>query len=119
MTLVFVYGTLKRGCRNHHHLTGQQFLGEARTDPGFTLYSLGEYPGLVRSADSAQQVVGEVWAVDPAGLRQLDLLEGVSEQLYARGPIPLDPPFANEPIETYYYLRSLTGHAAIGPVWLE
>jgi len=44
MTHVFVYGTLKRGCHNHHCLASQQFLGEAHTPPGFTLYSLGDYP---------------------------------------------------------------------------
>ena len=119
MTRVFVYGTLKRGFCNHHLLTGQQFLGEARTAPGFTLYSLGDYPGLVPSADPLQQVVGEMWAVDPECLRQLDLLEGVAEQLYARRPIPLAPPFAHETVESYFYLRSIAGRASIGAVWLE
>ena len=33
-TLLFVYGTLKRGCRNHANLVGQRFVGEARTVPG-------------------------------------------------------------------------------------
>ena len=26
-TLLFVYGTLKRGCCNHAHLAGQRFVG--------------------------------------------------------------------------------------------
>ena len=29
--LIFVYGTLKRACANHHFLSGQKFIGEART----------------------------------------------------------------------------------------
>jgi len=37
MTRIFVYGTLKRGGRNHHFMAGQQFVGEARTAPGYTL----------------------------------------------------------------------------------
>ena len=44
MTRVFVYGTLKRGGSNHSFLAGQRYLGPARTPPGFTLHSLGDYP---------------------------------------------------------------------------
>jgi gamma-glutamylcyclotransferase (GGCT)/AIG2-like uncharacterized protein YtfP len=47
MTLVFIYGTLKRGGGNHHLLAGQEFRGPARTAPGFTLYELTGYPGMV------------------------------------------------------------------------
>lgn len=119
MTRVFVYGTLKRGCRNHHFLAGQQFLGEARTAPGFTLFSLGDYPGMVRSVDAGHHVVGEVWAVDTAGLAALDELEGLAEGLYERVSIPLAPPFADQPVQTYLYLRSLAGRPAIGSVWRE
>ena len=119
MTLVFVYGTLKRGGRNHHYMAGQQFRGEARTGPGYTLFSLGDYPGMVRSTDAANQVDGEVWAVDADGLTRLDELEGVDEQLYARVPVTLGPPFADQAVETYLYLRDLTGRRAIGPVWRE
>lgn len=119
MVLIFVYGTLKRGCRNHHYLAGQQFLGEARTAPGFTLYSLGEYPGMVRSADPAQQVDGELWSVDAAGLVRLDELEGVDERLYSRESIELEAPFAERFVQTYLYLRDLSGRPAIGAVWRE
>jgi gamma-glutamylcyclotransferase (GGCT)/AIG2-like uncharacterized protein YtfP len=119
MTLIFVYGTLKRGGRNHHYLAGQQFLGEACTAPGYTLFSLGDYPGMVRSADAANHVTGEVWAVDAAGLARLDELEGVDEQLYARELIALAAPFADQTAETYLYLRNLDGRPAIGAVWRE
>jgi len=117
MTRVFVYGTLKRGGLNHHFLAGQKFLGEARTAPGYRLYSLGDYPGMVRSADPTHEVAGEVWAVDAAGLAALDELEGVKEGLYERVPVPLAPPFAGQPVESYLYLRSLEGRPPIGPVW--
>ena len=119
MTLIFVYGTLKRGGRNHHYMAGQQFRGEARTSPGYTLFSLGDYPGMVRSADATNQVDGEVWAVDSAGLARLDELEGLAEQLYARVPIALDASFADQAVETYLYLRSLDGRPAIGSIWQE
>ena len=119
MTRVFVYGTLKRGGRNHAFLAGQQFLGEARTPPGFTLYSFGKYPGMVREAGDTAGVTGEAWAVDAACLRQLDELEGLDEGLYERVTINLAPPFADEPVETYLYLRSLAGRPVIGSTWTE
>ncbi len=119
MNRVFVYGTLKRGCRNHHHLAGQQFLGEARTSAGYTLYSMGNHPGMVRSTDASHDVAGELWAVDDDCLARLDILEGVGKKLYERVPIILAPPFASQPVQTYLYLRSLQGRSDIGPVWKE
>ncbi len=119
MTRIFVYGTLKRGGRNHHYLVGQQFLGEAHTPAGYTLFSLGDYPGMVRVADDQTGVTGEVWAVDPAGLQQLDELEGVDEGLYERTPIRLLAPYSDQPVETYLYLRDLTGRPALGSLWSE
>lgn len=117
MTRVFVYGTLKRDGSNHVHLAGQQFLGDARTPPGFTLYSLGEFPGMVRTPGDTAGVTGELWSVDDACLRRLDELEGVAEGLYERAPIRLAPPFATEPVETYLYLRSVTGRPVLGSGW--
>ena len=117
MTRVFVYGTLKRGGRNHRHLAGQQFLGDAVTPPVFTLFSLGRYPGMVRAPGDTAGVTGELWSVDDACLGALDKLEGVAEGLYERVTCTLAPPFADEPVETYLYLRDLTGRNHIGPEW--
>ena len=120
MTTLFVYGTLKRGGSNHHFLTGQRLLGAARTVPGFTLYSLGAYPGLVPSPEDHAGVTGEVWSIDDACLVRLDELEGTAEGLYRRAPITLaEPaPVASEtPVATYFYLRSLVGHRSLGSVW--
>jgi len=117
MIRVFVYGTLKRGERNHHFLTGQQFLGAAQTAPGFTLYALGDYPGMVRSADPTHDVTGELWAVNAACLAKLDELEGVAEGLYERVSVQLVPPFGNHPVDTYLYLRDLKGRTPFGDTW--
>jgi gamma-glutamylaminecyclotransferase len=114
MTRIFVYGTLKRGGANHFILAGQQFLGPALTPPGFTLYSLGDYPGMVRAADDRDGVKGELWAVDVGCLLRLDKLEGVAEGLYGRVPVRLAEPHAGEPAETYLYLCDLAGKPAIG-----
>lgn len=119
MIRVFVYGTLKRGGSNHALLAGQQFLGEARTVPGYTLHSLGDYPGMVRSADASHDVTGELWLVDDACLQQLDKLEGVDEGLYERVFLSLSPPFADQPVETYLYLGSVKDRPALGTEWKE
>lgn len=117
MTKVFVYGTLKRGGSNHRVLAGQRLLGPARTLPGYTLYALGDYPGMVPAPDDTQGVSGEVWAVAAPTLRQLDELEGVDEGLYVRAPVPLHPPFAGVTVEAYLYRRDFSGHRAIGSEW--
>ena len=114
MTRIFVYGSLKRDGGNHALLTGQQFLGAARTPPGFTLYTLGDYPGMVRSDDQTHDVVGELWAVNAACLKQLDALEGVAEGLYERITLQLTSPFADQPVEAYLYLGSLAGRSLLG-----
>ena len=82
MTLVFVYGTLKRGGGNHHFLAGQAFVDEARTARGYTLYDLSGYPGMVRQDDDDTGVMGEVWSVDDECLARLDVLECTAEGLY-------------------------------------
>ena len=117
--LLFVYGTLKRGCSNHHFLTGQEFIGEAQTAPGYRLYELRGHPGLVARSDDQDGVVGEVWAVDDAALVRLDALEGLAEGMYRREPVPLQPPFADRAIEGYLYNRSVKGLRDLGGRWEE
>ena len=117
--LIFVYGTLKRGYSNHHYLAGQQFLGEARTSPGFRLHDLGGYPGMVAHAGDREGVSGEVWSVDADALTHMDGLEGLAEGLYRRATIILLPPFAGQKIEAYFYARPLGGKKEVGAVWKE
>lgn len=114
---VFVYGTLKRGGENHRFLAGQTFLGPARTGPGWQLYQLDGYPGLVAAPATSAPVIGEVWEVDGLCLRRLDALEGINEGLYTRETIALAPPFADSPVWTYLYARDVTGHAPAPPDW--
>jgi gamma-glutamylcyclotransferase (GGCT)/AIG2-like uncharacterized protein YtfP len=117
VTRVFASGTLKRGCSNHGCLAGQHYVGAARTAPGFALYAVADYPGMVRSSDGTGTVIGEVWEVDDACLQRLDALEGIDVGLYARAPIALEAPFAGQPVDTYFYLRSIAGLTPIGPTW--
>ena len=119
MKLVFVYGTLKRGCKNHDQLAGQVFVGSARSEPGYRLYNLGDYPGLVADATDSAGVVGEIWEVDEQALADLDTFEGVDEGLYSRRPIPLLPPHAGLRVDAYVYLPPVLGRPALGAEWTE
>ena len=118
MPHLFVYGTLKRRGSNHGQLAGQKFLGEAHTTPGYTLYALGDYPGLVVEADDRHGVKGELWAVDEDALARLDEFEGVPEGLYRRETVPLIPPHARIDAEAFIYARSIDGCPRIGDCWI-
>lgn len=111
--LVFVYGTLKQGFSNDHYLRGQTYLGPARTPPGYRLYHVSDYPGMVADLADTDGVAGEVWEVDGPGLRRLDALEGVNEGLYTREPVSLPLPFETQVVFTYLYARDLTGKSVI------
>jgi len=119
VNLVFVYGTLKRGFINHHRMEGQEFVGAAATVPGYVLYELEGYPGMVADAAAAEGVTGEVWSVDDECLRGLDALEGTGEGLYRRESVPLQAPFAGSRVEAYVYMRSVGGRTRLGASWAE
>lgn len=115
---VFVYGTLKRGSRNHRLLAGQRFIATAQTRPDCRLYALQGYPGLVKTEPGeGRPIEGEIWEVDTDCLKRLDELEGVDEGLYAREPLPLLPPHDTLPVEGYIYLLSIAGRKDLGSSW--
>ena len=118
-SLLFVYGTLKRGCNNHQHLADQTFIGVARTRPGFRLYDFGGYPGIVATADDEVGVVGEVWSVDEAALERLDRFEGIHEGLYRRERLPLAAPFDGQNIDAYVSALNPAGRREVGASWEE
>lgn len=116
--LLFVYGTLKRGCRNHHHLQSEACIGPAQTTGGFELRDMGGYPGLVASDNPDAVVTGEVWTAAPATLRALDEFEGVDHGLYRRGQVPLAGDFAHQAIDAYFPVQSVHG-PSLGGTWHE
>ena len=92
---IFVYGTLRRGQPNHYLLDHLRPERIARTEPRFTLVSLGAYPAMVSGGQHA--VVGELYTVDRFTLAALDHLEG-HPHFYRRQRVPLDD---GEEVETY------------------
>jgi len=113
---IFVYGTLKRGHRLHHHLAGQCFVGQARTRPEYRLVNCGWYPALIESSPG-RSIDGEVWEVSGETLECLDEVEGVSNGLYIRRVIALQAPFDDAPVMTYFYLQSIDGLSDCGDEW--
>jgi gamma-glutamylcyclotransferase (GGCT)/AIG2-like uncharacterized protein YtfP len=103
---VFVYGTLLAGEVNHDLLCTADLLGPHRTDPCFTMFDLGAYPGVTRNGGTA--ICGEVYRVDAKGLERLDRLEAFP-QLYDRELI--GSPFGRAWI--YLYRGSVNGRSVI------
>lgn len=73
-SLVFVYGTLKKGRANHDLLKGEEYLGEYYTGPGYRLYNLG-LPYLHEDGVS-EGCTGELYLISRLKLELLDRLEG-------------------------------------------
>ncbi|MBN8626432.1 MAG: gamma-glutamylcyclotransferase [Planctomycetes bacterium] len=85
--LVFVYGTLKRGQRNHHFLAAAEYLGTAFTEPKYRIIDCGPYPALLEHPpEEPLAIAGEVYRVDGATLAELDQLEDEG-RLYRRAVI--------------------------------
>ncbi|HEV3385679.1 MAG TPA: gamma-glutamylcyclotransferase family protein [Gemmata sp.] len=76
-TILFVYGTLKRGLRNNHLIADQEFLGEFQTEPRYRVIDLGPHPGLVVDEANGLAVRGELWSVSEDCLGELDAFEEV------------------------------------------
>jgi gamma-glutamylcyclotransferase (GGCT)/AIG2-like uncharacterized protein YtfP len=85
---LFVYGSLKRGFRHHDWLSSAELeAAPAKTQVGYGLVRLGEYPALHTGA--AGRVDGELYRVSPELLSELDTFEGCPE-LYQRACIVVD-----------------------------
>jgi gamma-glutamylcyclotransferase (GGCT)/AIG2-like uncharacterized protein YtfP len=100
--LLFVYGSLKRGQRNHVQLGGAAFVGAARTRPEYRLLDLGTYPALARGR---RAILGELFEVGLDLLVRLDWFEGSA---YVRGVVRLED---GRTALTYYAVDALVGCA--------
>lgn len=73
-TVIFVYGTLMAGNRNHeYYLNNSRFIGKG-TLKDYALYDLGYFPGI--KPHSGDSVLGELYEVDAETLEQINSLEG-------------------------------------------
>jgi gamma-glutamylaminecyclotransferase len=112
--LLFVYGTLRRGHRNHRLIADQRFLGEAATEPRYRLYDLGPYPGLVRDAAAGLAVAGELWEVGACCLGELDAFEGDTDG-FVRDVVAV--PGGVGRVEAYFYAGPIPAGSKSGAEW--
>lgn len=108
-----MYGSLKRGHRNHRLLADQEFLGDAVTEPRYRLVDLGTYPGMVDDPHGVS-VTGELWAVGECALAELDDFE-CADAPYHRGPVAVRG--RTEPAEAYFYRGDVLPGARTGATW--
>lgn len=113
---VFVYGTLKRGQPRHNAMAGQKLICTATTVPDYRMFNLGSYPGLVDAPGRGDRVGGEVFQIDPACRRLLDVIEDVASGLYEFKPIQLAQCSDLGPVYAYFYLGDV-GHCAPLTSW--
>jgi len=76
---VIVYGSLKRGFYNNRWFPEDSFPEDSKYIEdvklkGYTMVSLGSYPGILDTLDKSRVVVGELWEVPR--MDSLDALEG-------------------------------------------
>ena len=87
-TILFFYGSLKRGYSNHHRIAGQRYLADAVTSPCYRIIELGQYGGMIRDANGFA-VKGELWSLDAQCLAEVDEFE-MGEGLWQRMPIEVE-----------------------------
>jgi gamma-glutamylcyclotransferase (GGCT)/AIG2-like uncharacterized protein YtfP len=108
--LVFVYGSLRRGCAGAMttRFPDSKFVADAKVSG--SLYDLGSYPGLLLD-ESKSPVSGEVYEVDDETLRKLDDFEASSSYRRKRVDISLGRDkracWVYEPDPEFYSLRAL------------
>jgi gamma-glutamylaminecyclotransferase len=112
-TILFVYGTLKRGGRNYFRLADQEFVGEVLTAPRYRVIDLGPHPGLVRDAANGLAIHGELFAVDARCLAELDAFEGVPGP-FVREQIAVE---GYEVVWAYYMNTPIPEGAKSGDRW--
>ncbi len=83
-TLLFVYGTLRRGGPNHALIAGARFVGPATTVERYALF-VEDFPYLAPTP-AVHRVRGEVYAIDAATRAEIDRLEG-HPTWYERRPV--------------------------------
>jgi gamma-glutamylcyclotransferase (GGCT)/AIG2-like uncharacterized protein YtfP len=114
--ILFVYGSLRRGLRNHRLLRdlGAEYLAPAWTHG--TLVDLGTFPGLHIDAQDFEVVIGELYSIDPDRLEALDRLEGEG-QLYRRMRVAVMPSngLGSTWAQTYVYLHDALPHQSRVP----
>ncbi len=107
---VFVFGTLKEGFPNFMINRGVRVLGPFLTLERYPLYLVGERfsPWLMDAPGEGEQVMGQLYLVDSAGLQAMDQLERITEpDGYTRSAISVESQDCNpkKQLQAFAYLK--------------
>ena len=105
---VAVYGTLRLGFGLNYVLEDSTFLGQVRAALPYSMYDTGGFPALVHSTQESP-LTFEVYEVDDATLRMLDVVEGVPT-LYDRESLTL-PRYGE--VGVYVYQLPVDGYTHV------
>lgn len=125
MTLIFVYGTLKKGQPNHYRMfdgsNGRaEYLATACTTQKYPLVIATKYniPFLLNIPGKGHRVQGEIYKVDDQMLKFLDAFESVPT-MYQRTPVAVEVMKAVKDLEagstTEVYVYSTKSYKADWP----
>lgn len=109
-SLVFCYGTLKRGHANHWLMEGAKYHGNYFTDKNYSLYVEG-LPFLVKEKGGGG-CFGELYEVTDEILEKLDRLEG-HPTFYKREKITVYDAEVGAPVEGVWVYLFNAGHNEI------
>jgi len=73
-SLVFVYGTLRKGACNQIQMLSAECLGLYETLPEYSMFDLGAFPAVKPLGNTS--IIGELYLVNQQTFTNLDLLEG-------------------------------------------
>ena len=110
---VFVYGTLMRGQRANHLMSGSDFAG-CFCLKDYAMYHLGSYPGIVPCA--GESVMGELYFVSEEMIAQMDRYEREGD-LYLRRSVTLTAGENTHTAEVYVYNRDVSGFEKMRKAW--
>ena len=110
---VFVYGTLMRGQRANHLMSGSDFAG-CFCLKDYAMYHLGSYPGIVPCA--GESVMGELYLVSEEMIAQMDRYEREGD-LYLRRSVTLTAGENTHTAEVYVYNRDVSGFEKMRKAW--
>lgn len=140
MNILFVYGTLKSGFNRHPSIQEQRYLGTAWTASAYRMFAYGGFPALIaqqspeaKELDLNKRVFGELYEVSHEAFFQLDKVEGVDSNLFARHLIKLDeitlfrPPLyktswdqlQKKEVQSYVFMQKVNGAAEIEEFWAK
>ena len=99
---VFVYGTLKRGFRNHHVIGNEEFVESATTSEAYPLVVSG-LPYLFNNPGQGHRVKGELYHIESSdSMSRLDSLEG-HPRFYRRELIDVVVEGGSKPVKAWAY----------------